>query len=230
MISSAFSRSCYRDAVTEQPTAPSKHEERKARTRAALVKAAQRVIADGRENVALLEITQLADVGMGSFYNHFASREHLLQAAVDEALEAHAEFLDRLAQGIDDPAEVFAQSFRVTGRLHRLFPELSRVLLSYGPALITSDLGLAPRALRDINNAREAGRFTVADPQVALMLAAGGVLALGQSLHDDPERDDATTTDQMATDLLRMFGMPDDRAQEICSRPLPSIDRTDLTT
>lgn len=221
---------CYLGAVTEQQIKPSKHEGRKARTRAALVKAAQRVIAEGRDNVALLEITQLADVGMGSFYNHFASREELFQAAVDDALEAHADLLDQLAQDFDDPAEVFAQSFRLTGRLHRLVPELSRVLLARGPALLTSDRGLAPRALRDINNGIAAGRFTVADPQVALMLAAGGVLALGQSLHDDPQLDDAVTTDQMATDLLRMLGLPDDEARAICSRPLPSIDLPDLAT
>lgn len=207
--------------MTDQEVALSKHEWRKARTRAALVKAAQRVIAEGRDNIAILEITQLADVGMGSFYNHFESREELFQAAVDDALEAHADLLDHLAETFDDPAEVFAQSFRLTGRLHRLMPELSRVLLAYGPALLTSDRGLAPRALRDIEQGIATGRFTVVDPQVALMLAAGGVLALGQALHDDPGLDDTSTTDQMARDLLRMFGVPDDEALEICSRPLP---------
>lgn len=214
--------------MTEQEVALSKHEGRKARTRAALVKAAQRVIAEGRDNIAILEITQLADVGMGSFYNHFESREELFQAAVDDALEAHADLLDHLAETFDDPAEVFAQSFRLTGRLHRLMPELSKVLLAHGPALLTSDRGLAPRALRDIEQGVATGRFTVADPQVALMLAAGGVLALGQALHDDPGRDDASTTDQMARDLLRMFGVPDDEAREICSRPLPSSGLAEL--
>ena len=42
---------------------------RKARTRAALIRAAQTLIAEGRTNVPILEITQAADVGMGSFYN-----------------------------------------------------------------------------------------------------------------------------------------------------------------
>lgn len=216
--------------MTEQQSAPSKHEGRKARTRAALVRAAQHLIAEGRDNVSILEITQLADVGMGSFYNHFASKEELFQAAVDDALEAHADLLDQLAEDFDDPAEVFAQSFRLTGRLHRLVPELSKVLLAHGAALVTSDRGLAPRALRDIEQGIATGRFTVADPQIALMLAAGGVLALGQSLHDDPDRDDASTTDQMARDLLRMFGVPDEEALEICTRPLPSVVLADFGT
>ena len=152
----------------------------------------------------------------------------MLFRSVDEALEAHADLLDQLADDVDDPAEVFAQSFRLTGRLHRVAPELSRVIIARGPELLGSQRGLAPRALRDIDQGITGGRFTIVDPQVALMVAAGGVLALGQALHNDPDLDDARTTDQMATDLLRMFGVPDAEAREICSRPLPPIGRPDL--
>jgi len=203
--------------------APRRTDRRRARTRAALVRAAQHLIADGRSHVAVLEITQLADVGMGSFYNHFESKEELFQAAVDDALEHHGDLLDTLTSQLEDPAEVFAQSFRLTGRLHRLQPEMSRVLLSYATSLVTSDRGLAPRALRDIERANEAGRFTVADPEVALMIAAGSAMALGQLLHDRPERDDAAAADQMTEDLLRMYGVPAEEAAEICRRPLPDL-------
>ena len=47
----------------------------------ALFRAAQRLIAEGKLNVPVLEITQAADVGMGSFYNHFDSKEELFAAA-----------------------------------------------------------------------------------------------------------------------------------------------------
>lgn len=202
---------------------PTRSDRRKARTRAALVKAAQRLIAEGRSHVAVLEITQLADVGMGSFYNHFETKDELFQAAVDDALEHHGDLLDTLTGELEDPAEVFARSFRLAGRLHRLQPEMSKVLLSYATSLVTSDRGLAPRALRDIKRANEAGRFTVADPEVALMIAAGAAMALGQLLHDRPGRDDAETADQMTEDLLRMYGVPADEAAEISRRPLPDL-------
>ncbi|MFE4500953.1 TetR/AcrR family transcriptional regulator [Rhodococcus sp. NPDC056743] len=201
----------------------SRLERRKARTRTALVRAAQSFIAEGKLNVPVLEITQAADVGMGSFYNHFESKEQLFQAAVDDAFEAHGNLLDRLTGDIDDPAEVFAHAFRLTGRLHRIEPELCRVLLAHGSALITSDQGLAPRALRDIESATAAGRFTVADPQVALALAAGAAVGLGQLLHDQPERDDAEATDRMTEDILRAFGLPAEEAHRICQLPLPDL-------
>src|SRR3954449_11834646 len=89
-------------------------ERRKQRTRAALIRAAQRLIAEGRVNVPVLEITQTADVGMGSFYNHFDSKEQLFEAAVADVLDAHGALLDGLTASLDDPAETFATSFRLT--------------------------------------------------------------------------------------------------------------------
>jgi AcrR family transcriptional regulator len=199
-------------------------ERRKARTRSALVRAAQGFIAAGRQNVPILELTHAADVGMGSFYNHFDSREQLFRAAVEDALDRYGTVLDELTVGLDDPAHVFAQSFRLTGRLHRRSPELSKVLLTNGLALAGSDKGLAPRARRDIEDGVRAGRFTVGDPELAMVIVAGAALCLGQLLHDHPERDDAEATDQVTEDLLRVFGLPPDEAHEICQRPLPHLD------
>ncbi|WP_039803448.1 TetR/AcrR family transcriptional regulator [Nocardia araoensis] len=203
---------------------PNRLERRKARTRAALVAAAQSFIASGKLNAPILEITQTADVGMGSFYNHFQSREDLFQAAVEEALEKHGAVLDALTEGMDDPAEVFAQSFRLTGRMHRRIPTLSKVLLNNGLTLTASEKGLAPRARRDIEAAARAGRFRTRDAELAMTIVAGAALCLGQLLHDHPDRDDAAATDQVTEDLLRMFGVSDDEARQICALPLPSLD------
>ena len=204
--------------------AASRLERRKARTRAALVRAAQALIAEGRTAVSVLEITQAADVGLGSFYNHFETKEQLYQAAVEDALDTHGAVLDALTTGLDDPAQVFAQSFRLTGRLHRRNPELSKVLLHYGLELATSTNGLAPRARRDIEAAVRAGRFTVRDTELAMVTVAGAALGLGQLLHRRPERDDAEATDQVTEDLLRMLGLDAADAHECSTRPLPDLD------
>ena len=204
--------------------APNRLVRRKARTRAALVRAAQAFLAAGKPNVPILEITQAADVGMGSFYNHFENKEELFRAAVEGAMDLYGEVLDGLTVGLDDPAQVFAQSFRLTGRLHRRHPELSKVLLGNGLRLAGSDKGLAPRARRDIEAGVRAGRFRVPDPELALVIVAGAALGLGQLLHDHPERDDAEATDQVTEDLLRLLGIPAGEAREICERALPDLD------
>src|SRR6516165_4373857 len=148
-------------------------ERRKMRTRAALIKAARTFIAAGKVNVPVLEITQAADVGMGSFYNHFDSKEQLFDAAVAEVLDAHGALLDQLTASLDDPAETFACSFRLTGRLFRRRPQESRILLVNGLNFMSSERGLGPRSLRDIEMAAAARRFTVDDPKLALAVAAG---------------------------------------------------------
>ena len=96
-----------------QPVADNRLERRKMRTRAALIRAAQGFIAAGKLNVPVLEITQAADVGMGSFYNHFDSKEELFQAAVNEVLDELGAILDKLTGEGEDPAETFARSFRL---------------------------------------------------------------------------------------------------------------------
>jgi len=208
--------------MDDAPTQPANRlDRRKARTRAALIRAAQTLIAEGRTNVPILEITQAADVGMGSFYNHFETKEQLFDAAIESVMDAYGQLLDVLTADIDDPAEVFATSFRLAGRLHRREPELSRVLLNNALRLFSSKDGLAPRARRDIQAGVDAGRFRVDDVDLAVTMAAGALLCLGQLLHDQPERDDAAAADQLAEDLLRVFGVPAKQAHRICTLPLP---------
>ncbi|HSV40691.1 MAG TPA: TetR/AcrR family transcriptional regulator [Nocardioidaceae bacterium] len=203
--------------------APTRMDRRRAKTRAALVSAAQQFLAEDRTNVSVLEITQAADVGLGSFYNHFETKDELFQAAVDQLLETHGDLMDRVTEGIDDPAEVFARAFRLTGRLHRQLPAASRIMVQYGPDLLYSEHGLGPRALRDIKAAKKAGRFTISDPELALAVAGGAVLALGQLLHVQPKRNAAKAADELTAGLLRMFGVDADEADEICSRALPDL-------
>ena len=207
--------------MPEGPEPPSRLERRKQRTRAALIKAAQRLIAEGKVNVPVLEITQAADVGMGSFYNHFDSKEQLFEAAVSDVLDAHGAMLDRLTESLDDPAATFATAFRMTGRLFRRRPQESEILLANGPALLSSDRGLAPRALRDIKAGADAGRFTVDDPELALAIAGGALLGLGKLLRDNPDRDDARAADSVTESVLRLFGLSAAEAQAVCQLPLP---------
>lgn len=199
-------------------------ERRKQRTRAALISSAQALIAEGRLNVPVLEITQAADVGMGSFYNHFESKEQLFEAAVSDVLDRHGAVLDLLTADIEDPAEVFACSFRLTGRFFRARPQESRILMANWGALLSSDRGLAPRATRDIKAAVAAGRFEIDDPELALSVAGGALLGLGYLLESHPDRDAAATADSVTESLLRLFGMSAKDARAVCAMPLPDID------
>lgn len=172
-----------------------------------MIKAARDFIAAGNPNVPVLEIARAADVGMGSFYNHFDTKEQLFQAALQDIFDRRGALLDGLPPP-EDPAETFALRFRLIGRMFRRRPHESRVLLSVGLGPIVSDRGLTLRALRDIKTAHHAGRFHVDDPELALTLAVGALLSLNRLLHDQPQRDDAQATDCLVKNFCAFTAFP----------------------
>lgn len=205
-------------------TAPSSRlERRKARTRAALVAAARELLATrDPAAVSIKEITDAADVGFGSFYNHFETKAELFDAAVEEVAEEYGVLFDGVTADLADPAEAFAGSVRLVGRLPKTHPQLAKVVLRTGLAQLHASSGLAPRALRDLERGRASGRFLVDDPAVALACTGGallGVLSLAAA-NPRPQAVDAAA-DELAVNLLRMFGVPDAEAREIGARPLP---------
>ena len=138
------------EAAQPETPRPSRLDRRKARTRQALIDAAVHLIAEGRaDRASIQEITESADIGFGSFYNHFDSKDELFATASAEVLERWGQMIDRACAGIADPAEVFAVSFRISGRLrldtprHRPLPHRRRA----GRPGFTHRPG-APRAAR----------------------------------------------------------------------------------
>jgi AcrR family transcriptional regulator len=197
-------------------------ERRKAQTRQKLIDAARGFLAGDRNTtVSIQDITDEADVGFGSFYNHFASKAELFEAAVSEVLEELGRLLDDLSSNVDDPAMAFAQSMRLTARLAVARPETAQVLVRHGMAYIDADAGLAPRALRDIETGIASGRFKVGEPRLALATTAGALLAVLHVSLANPEGVTDATCDEVAEQLLRMLGVPLDEAREIATAPLP---------
>ena len=203
----------------------SRLDRRKAQTRQALIDAAVRLIAEGRgDRASIQEITEEADIGFGSFYNHFEGKEQLFQTASEEVLERWGQMIDRATAGITDPAERFAVGTRISGRLGWTHPDIAGFLTGAGLNALVIPVGLAPRALRDIETGRAAGRFTVPDSEIALSAVAGGLLGLLRVCQRHPERVDETAVDQLAEAELRLLGVPADEAARLAAAPLPAIE------
>jgi AcrR family transcriptional regulator len=200
----------------------SRLDRRKARTRQGLIDAAVRLIAEGRgDRASIQEITEEADIGLGSFYNHFDSKEQLFQTAAEEALERWGQMIDRASAGITDPAELFAVGTRISGRLGWTHPDIAGFLTGAGLDALDIPRGLAPRALRDIQAGQATGRFTVLDAEIALSAAAGGLLGLLRLRQRHPDRINETSVDQLAEAVLRLLGVPAPEASRLAALPLP---------
>ncbi len=209
------------------PGAPrvSRLDRRKARTRQALIDAAVRLIAEGRgDRASIAEITEAADVGFGSFYNHFDSKEQLFQTASEKVLERWGQLIDRASVGLTDPAELFAVGMRISGRLGWTHPDIARFLTGAGLDALDIPSGLAPRALNDIRAGQASGRFTVPDAEIALSAVAGGLLGLLRTRQRHPECVEEISVDQLAEAVLRLLGVPAPEAARLAAGPLPVAD------
>jgi AcrR family transcriptional regulator len=178
---------------------------------------------------SIQEITNTADVGFGSFYNYFTSKEAIADAVMEEAVETFGDAADRLAETIADPAEVVAASVRHAIRRAAADEAwgwfLVRAALARAGGLRR---GLGKRLARDVRIGVEARRFKVDDPPAAMLAAGGAVLAFiagrlqGEVGDDAPER--------AATVVLRLLGLPAGEARQLASRPLPSIAAPDASS
>jgi len=210
-------------AVPEDGAVPANRlDRRKARTKQALVDAAVRLIAEGRgQQASIQEITDAADIGFGSFYNHFDSKEQLFQTASGEVLDRWAHMIDAACTGLRDPAEVFAVSLRISGRLAWAHPEIAGFITGAGLELVDAPSGLAPHALRDIRAGQAAGRFSVPDAEIALSAVAGGLLGLLRTHERYPGRVAESSVDDLAEACLRLLGLRGAEARRIARLPLP---------
>ncbi|MER7815142.1 TetR family transcriptional regulator [Streptomyces sp. NPDC096153] len=206
-------------------SAPPKNrfERRRAETRQALVRAARQILAEtGDTSASIQAIAERADVGFGSFYNHFDSKADLFDAAVADALEEFGQVIDERVEGMEDPAELVAAGFRLAARMVDSHPELMRILRDRGLAQIHSKRGLAPRALRDLERGIASGRFACADATTALSAMGGSLLSLVALRLARPDLDGDETASDLAEMVLRMLGVPPDDAHEVTRRALPN--------
>lgn len=201
---------------------------RREQTRARLIDTARILMAEhGFTEVGIAEITTAANLGTGTFYNHFSSRDQLLAAVAEESMEKIGDALDRDVSGLEDPAEAFASSLRHLVRYALNDRVWGGFLVQMGaahPALLRI---LGPRARRDLLRGVEARRFSIEDLDLATTCTFGSLIASIQLAMESEPRDDR---DQIfARAMLCMVGVPADESTEIAARALPEIDvKTDL--
>ena len=163
--------------------APTRGERRREITRRKLLDAGRALIGErGVAGLRIQEITELADVALGSFYNYFPAKEDLVEAVVAESLSSLAAATLPAEWDDADPAEVVAAANMRFVQLAGEDPEFARLVVNLVHA---DDLFLAatyPYARTALERGIDDGRFVVADIEVALTAIIGAALALIREL------------------------------------------------
>lgn len=206
---------------------------RKRDTRARLLGAALHLMAHrGVAGVTINEITEQADVGFGSFYNHFESKDAIHAALIEEVIGHYAVALDKLGDQLSDPAEKISASARYTMLRGHDDPTWGRFVFQTSFSRDSMSDGLGRYLLQDIGTGVSAGRFALDDlPSVYIAVGStilGGLAAMSDQaeLNHEPAffGDAQTLSKRIAAILLTILGLPKDEAQELANRPLPQIE------
>jgi AcrR family transcriptional regulator len=196
--------------------------ERRARMRGRLIAAAARVIADrGSDSATIEEFIQAAGVARGTFYNHFKTREELLDALWTSI--GHDPFLEiqRACGGFTDPVERLAAMTRLV--LLRAIDDPTWgwliVALSADEATLNDDLRAYPRP--DLRAGERAGRFRYDSEAGATDLVVGTMrTALKALLEEGREPDYPRTLCRM---ILLALGVNRIETNRISALPLPQL-------
>ncbi len=194
---------------------------RRARSRAALLGAARELLVEGSRDASIEAITKRAGVGFGTFFNHFATKDELFEEATLEALDEYAAWAREATADLEDPAEIFARSFRLTLRLAATAPAAFGPLLSAGSRVLMADRDLRRNALTDLRLGVEQGRFADITPEVLLAAVSGALLGLAQLTSVSPETVPDEAGDEIVAGILRLLGLDPVEADDIAHRPLP---------
>jgi AcrR family transcriptional regulator len=210
-----------RVAAVPSSAPPGRQARRRERTRTKLLEAARALFArQGVESTRINEITEAADVGFGSFYNHFESKEAIAEAVLADVVAAQGAAIGEITAGLEDPAEIIAAAHRYFVRLARTDPDWAWLLVRMGMSHNVVLSALGPFARRDLRGAIRSGRLQVADERTALFAAGGAMLAVMRAVLDRQAPRDADI--HHAEGILRMFGLPAAEAAEVARRPLPA--------
>lgn len=195
---------------------------RQRRNREALIRAASIVMGEkGIDAATMLEIAERADVGAGTVYNYFKSKDALAVAVLEEMMHDLALRIEKVTDTFKDPAEVYAFGIRTV--LETATTDVRWQQMLYRSEVISDALFrcMGPFAIRDLKRAVEAGRFQIPDADMVWRLTSHAIFGISLAVTSGAVSRDSM--DQIIERLLCMTGVGAETARELSMRPRPSL-------
>lgn len=195
---------------------------RKRRNRLALIEAGYLVMSKkGIDAATMSEIAEVADVGAGTAYNYFSSKDELAICVIEQVMKRLALRIDAVTDNFTDPGQVYAFGVRNVMKAattdHRWRSLLKRSEVIAGAIFRV----MGPYAIRDLKNAVAAGRYKVENPELAWRLATHAIVGFSLAVCD--REVEPSEIDEAVVDLLGMVGVDREEAWTIARRPCPEL-------
>ncbi|NMD09292.1 MAG: TetR/AcrR family transcriptional regulator [Phyllobacteriaceae bacterium] len=196
--------------------------QRQARNREALVQAGYRVMSKkGIDQATMQEIASLADVGAGTVYSYFKSKDELAIAVLERLMHDLALRIEAVTNTFSDPAQVYA--FGVRTVIEAATGDNRWKQLLYRSEVMADAMFrcMGPFAIRDLENATKAGRFMVADAQLTWRMATHSIVGVALAVTQGHLRADAQQ--ETVVRLLCMTGIGETEAIDLANRKRPPL-------
>jgi AcrR family transcriptional regulator len=198
-------------------------ERRREDTRRRLLKATYEIIAErGFEGLVIQDITQRADVGYGSFYNHFASKDAIVSAAIEAAHLRTKQMYESLDGLTADRVEAFATDMRMWFHVSTADPLWGWFMIRTVLSAKDFRSGVADLLRRAIHAGLEDGSFRYADAEMAHEVIAGLLLLGTLKLASAEVSEDYA--DKIVATALKTLGVPEDKIALAMEKPLSELD------
>ncbi|RAK69044.1 hypothetical protein DJ019_03280 [Phenylobacterium kunshanense] len=197
------------------------------RTRAALIAAGRRLFCERPvDAVTVDDIVQAAEVGKGSFYNHFTDREGLVRAISAEIRGRIERAVDRANAEVEDPARRVARAVCTYLRFALDEPERAGVLVRVHSGHTSMSAPLNRGLVDDVSAGLAAGRFVVPTLEAAVLYVLGVTqLALVRVVQEPTSSLAVSLSQQMLSLLLRGLGLAGGEADQIAAQASEEIVR-----
>ena len=195
---------------------------RQRRNRDALIAAARDVMTEkGVDAATMLEIAERADVGAGTVYNYFRSKDDLAIAVLETLMHDLALRIEVVTNTFEDPAQVYA--FGIRSVLDTATSDMRWAQMLHRSEVIADAMfrRMGPFAIRDLRLASQAGRFEVSNAELVWRLTTHALI--GASLAITTGQLPASAKDQIIVRLLCMTGIGANAAVELAARPRPTL-------
>jgi len=213
---------CNDGRVTAEPASSGRRERRKARAREKLLSAARQLI--GENGVAALrisDVTERADLGFGTFYTYFESKEALLDAVVADTLTGLADSIGATAVATTDAAQAAADAYRRFLRFTTTEPVLARLMVELNRVDTAFEDAVRPWARETLEHGCANGQFKIDDIELALVSVSAAAVAAIRAILSDIVEPGPQTESRGAEMMLRGFGVDPATAHRIAWSELP---------
>jgi AcrR family transcriptional regulator len=197
------------------------------RTRSALMAAGRRLFcARPVDAVTVDDIVQAAEVGKGSFYNHFPDREALVRAVTAEIRAGVERAVDHANADVDDPALRVVRACCVYLRFALDEPERAGVLVRVHSGHTSLEASLNRGLVDDVSKGLGEGRFHVATVEAGVLYVLGVMqIALTRIVREPSPTLAVSLAQQMCALLLTGLRVPPAEAELIAAQASEDIVR-----